>query len=149
MINASDNITDPAFGLNSEQAERRLRALGIRPTAQRVKIAMVVLETPQHVSAEAVLARLNAVDPVVSKATVYNTLGLFSQFGLVRELMVDRTKVFYDSNVSEHFHLYDVDNGELTDIADDQVQVRGPSRLPDGLRLEGLDVIVRVRRARR
>ena len=149
MTNASDSITDPAFGLTSEQAERRLRALGIRPTAQRIKIAMVVLETPQHVSAEVVLARVNKVDPVVSKATVYNTLGLFSQSGLVRELMVDRAKAFYDSNVSDHFHLYDVDSGELTDIADGQVQVQGLSRLPEGLRLEGLDVIVRVRRARR
>ena len=110
MTNASDSVTDPAFGLNSEQAERRLRALGIRPTSQRIKIAMVVLATPQHVSAEAVLARVNQVDPVVSKATVYNTLGLFSQFGLVRELMVDRSEVFYDSNVSDHFHL-SVDHG--------------------------------------
>lgn len=133
----------PAHGVAAQ-----LRAHGIRPTAQRVHIASVVLARNQHLSADEVLARVNAIDPVVSKATVYNTLGLFSRHGLVRELIVDRAKVFYDSNTSEHYHVYDIDSGNLADVPCEAISVLGMPELPPGTELDGLDVIVRVRARR-
>jgi len=88
----------------------------ITPTQQRVKIGMVLLTKRQHLSADQILVRVNFEASVVSKATVYNTLGLFVTKGLIREVIVDSAKVFYDSNTQPHHHFYNVDTGELSDI---------------------------------
>jgi len=81
----------------------KLRQFGISPTQQRVEIAQLLLIKHQHLSAEQVLEQINAKGSRVSKATVYNTLGLFAQRGLVKEVFVDPSKVFYDTNTSEHY----------------------------------------------
>ena len=147
MTQSAPQPSDARFGLEASEVAERLREHGIRPTAQRVEIGMVLLARPQHLSAEVILAQVNELDPKVSKATVYNTLGLFCRRGLVRELFVGGSKVFYDSDVSKHFHLYDVDSGELVDISTESVRIAGLPELPSGVEFEGLDVIVRVRNA--
>ena len=124
----------------------RLREAGVTPTTQRLRVARVLLERDQHLSAEQVMARLKASGQrPVSKATVYNTLGLFAQVGLVRQVFADPTRVLYDSNVSDHHHLYDVDSGCLTDVPREAISFDGMPDLPPGTVLDGLDVIVRVR----
>lgn len=85
----------------------------------------------------------------VSKATVYNTLGLFARRGLLREVVVERGKVFYDSNVAAHHHFYDTDTGELTDIPQEHIGIGPLPELPDGTCVAGLDVVVRLCRPRR
>ena len=129
--------------------EQRLRSAGVIPTRQRVAIARVLLERPQHLSAEQLIARLH-VDGCrgVSKATVYNTLGLFARVGLVREVIADPSRVFFDSNTGEHHHLYDVESGTLTDIDAGQVQLSELPSIPHDLEVAGIEVIVRVRRRR-
>lgn len=124
-----------------------LRRHRISPTQQRVEIAQILLSRHQHLSAEQVLVLVNKDRAKVSKATVYNTLGLFARKGLVRELVVDPTKVFYDSNTSLHHHFYNVDTGELTDIGVDEVELGHMPQLPIGTVSDGVDVIVRVRAA--
>jgi Fur family iron response transcriptional regulator len=74
---------------------------------------------------------------------VYNTLGLFTSKGLVREILIDRERVFYDTNRAEHYHLYNVDSGELHDVMNTEIQVEAP-RLPEGMRIVDTDVIFRV-----
>ena len=128
-----------------ESASRILESHGITPTAQRVEIARILLARPQHLSAEQVLSCLKEGDLSVSKATVYNTLGLFAQKGLVREVIVDPSKVFYDSNRSEHHHFYDVDSCILTDIDAADIDVGGLPQAPDGKLVDRVDVIIRVR----
>lgn len=122
-----------------------LRAHRITPTAQRLKLADILLARPQHLSAERLLCLANREDPAVSKATVYNTLGLFAQRGLVREVVVDPAKVFYDSNPAPHYHFYDVSTGELTDIDRERIKVGDIPDLPPGASVEGIDLIVRFR----
>ena len=125
-----------------------LRARGISPTRQRVEIARVLLARFQHVSAEQLLGLVRRERRIaVSKATVYNTLKLFAREGLVREVIVDPNQIFYDSNTSEHHHLYDVTSGALTDIAPDSVRLAALPSLPAGTVVEGIDVVVRVRMA--
>lgn len=124
-----------------------LQAHGITPTQQRVEIAQVLFAKPQHLSAEQVLAMVNQEHTLVSKATVYNTLGLFARKGLVREIIVDPTRVFYDPTTSEHHHFYNVDSGTLMDIDSGTLVVGELPRLPDGTVAEGIDVIIRVRNA--
>lgn len=130
----------------SDALSEALTARGIYPTAQRVEIARVLLPRCQHLSAEAIFARVNGQGPRVSKATVYNTLKLFAEKGLVREVIVDPTKIFYDSNILPHHHLYNVSTGELMDIEEHHLHVVGLPPLPAGTAVDGMDVIVRVRR---
>jgi Fur family iron response transcriptional regulator len=82
----------------------------------------------------------------VSRATVYNTLRLFSEKKMIRELFVDPQRVVYDSTVTPHFHLYNMDTGEVRDVADDELRLVGEPVLPEGVVLEEIDVIVRVRK---
>ncbi len=123
----------------------RLKHAGVTPTQQRVEIAQILFRQPQHMSAEQVLSVVNASSSVVSKATVYNTLGLFAEKGLVREVIVDPAKIFYDSNVSDHHHFFNVDTGELTDIHPAAVRVDAMPSLPVGTVADGVEVIIRLR----
>lgn len=118
---------------------------GIMPTPQRAEIAGILLERPQHLSAEHILERLRASGSGVSKATVYNTLNLFSERGLVKEVMVDPVRKFYDSTNHPHHHFYNVDSGELSDIPDEQVCFQDLPELPEGTERESIEVLIKVR----
>jgi Fur family iron response transcriptional regulator len=132
--------------MNSKQdIARILRDHDILPTQQRLMIARVLFERQQHYSADQVMASVNDGRDRVSKATVYNTLGLFARNGLVREVIVDPTRVFYDPNTSNHHHFYNVDTGELTDIDSTSMQIEELPELPAGTVAEGVDVIIRLR----
>ena len=120
----------------------------IAPTQQRRHIAQILFARPQHLSADQVLAQVNCDEVVASKATVYNTLGLFARKGLIREVIVDPSKVFYDSNTSAHHHFYNIDTGLLQDIDDQELSLQGLPALPEGMALDGVDIIVRVRTAK-
>jgi len=139
------DLPNQSWPLNRQSVIRLLGHYGIQPTQQRVDIAQILFDRPQHLSADQVLLSVNEGRPSVSKATVYNTLGLFAEKGLVRQVIVDPSRVFYDSNINQHHHLYNIDTGELTDISTDQVQVTGLPDLADNLSIEGVDVIVRVK----
>ncbi|MBI3575500.1 MAG: transcriptional repressor [Gammaproteobacteria bacterium] len=123
-----------------------LRQHNIQPTSQRTLITRLVLERRTHLSAEDVYRLVNATDRRVSKATVYNTLGLLTEKGVIREVIADPSRVLYDPNISPHHHFYDVESGELRDIDADQVQVAKLPPLPEGTGLERVDVVVRLRR---
>ncbi len=116
----------------------------ITPTRQRIEIAAFLFQREQHLSAENILAEVNLSSHRVSRATVYNTMGLFTSKGLVREVLIDRDRVFYDSNNTQHHHIYNVDTGELSDIEDDRVSVTGLPGLPENVQIIGTDVIVKV-----
>jgi Fur family transcriptional regulator, iron response regulator len=128
-----------------DQVVDRLRRHGISPTHQRIEIAYALFSRGEHLSAEQVRGIVNGRHSETSKATVYNTLNLFLEKKLIREVIVDPNKVFYDPNTDAHHHLYNVDTGELTDIDADRVEVSGLPPLPDGTVADGVDIIVRVR----
>ncbi len=129
------------------QVASLLRQHDITPTHQRVRIGEILFTRMQHLSAEQVLLAVNQGHDEVSKATVYNTLGLFARHGLVREVIVDPSKIFYDSNLTKHHHLYYSDSGELQDIADEHVEIAKLPELPDDVHIEAVDVIIRARRS--
>ena len=124
---------------------QKLKANNITPTAPRVEIARILFACDQHLSAEQILRTVNNQESVVSKATVYNTLGLFVKKGLVREVIVDPSKIFYDSNPSKHYHFYNTDTGELSDIPVDAIHVDMLPDLPEGTVSDGLEVIIKVK----
>lgn len=126
---------------------RRLEAHGILPTAQRLRIAGVLLAAPQHMTAEQLLAQLQAGGSRVSKATVYNTLNLFADRGLIRPLSVDGSRAWFDSNIDAHYHFHDVDSGTLTDVAVPEVEFSRLPAAPEGMEVAGIDVVIRLRKA--
>ena len=128
-----------------ESLVEMLRSRNINPTHQRIEIAYALFAHGAHLSADQVLARVNDRHSEASKATVYNTLNLFLEKKLIREVIVDPSKVFYDPNTDPHHHLYNVDTGELRDIDAADITISGMPPLPDGVTVEGVDVIVRVR----
>jgi Fur family iron response transcriptional regulator len=120
---------------------------GVLPTPQRLEVAGVLLARPQHMSAEQIIDGLRAAGSRVSKATVYNTLNLFGQRGIVREVMVDPARKYYDSTTHAHHHFYNVDTGELSDIPADMVRFQNLPALPDGTAEESVEVLIRIRNA--
>jgi Fur family iron response transcriptional regulator len=134
-----------AYPLNKNDVSALMLEHGITPTLQRVEIAQILFAKPQHLSAEDVLTMVNKTSIQVSKATVYNTLGLFAKEGLIREVIVDPTKVFYDPTTVPHHHFYNVDTGSLMDIDADTVVLERLPDLPQGTTAAGVDVIIRVR----
>ena len=118
---------------------------GILPTPQRLDIAAILLQRPQHMSAEHIIDKLRDSGSKVSKATVYNSLNLFSKRGLVREVMVDPVRKFYDSTTHPHHHFYNVDTGELSDIPDEKVCFQDLPELPKGTERESIEVLIKVR----
>ncbi|MCW9022355.1 MAG: transcriptional repressor [Sedimenticola sp.] len=122
-----------------------LRSHGISPTVQRVKIASTLLERPQHLSADQVLAMTNQIGRPVSKATVYNSLGLFARKGLIRELFVDPDRAFYDSSTHPHHHFYNLDTQEISDIADDAIHIELATPPPAGCEISNMEIVIQVR----
>lgn len=118
---------------------------GILPTPQRLEIAEILFEKPQHLSAEQIIDRLRESGSAVSKATVYNTLNLFSDRALVRECLVDPERRFYDSNTQPHHHFYNVDTGRLTDIPRSEIRLEKIPEFPKGVRLDQVEVLIKVR----
>lgn len=131
---------------NRDDIVNKLKSSGVSPTSQRVEIAQALFARPQHLSAEQILKMVNEdSDSKASKATVYNTLGLFAKKGLIKEVIVDPSKVFYDSTVTEHFHFYNTDTGELTDIPEGVINIDQLPESPEGTVSTGLEVIVRIK----
>lgn len=124
-----------------------LRVHGINPTHQRIEIAHALFFRQAHLSADQVMAIVNEHHSETSKATVYNTLNLFVAKGLIREVIVDPHRVFYDPNTEPHYHIYDVQSGRLTDISAADVRISGLPAVPEGMVTESMDVIIRVRPA--
>ena len=133
------------YPLNKTEVSTLMLDNGITPTLQRVEIAQILFAKPQHLSAEEVLTMVNKTGGQVSKATVYNTLGLFAKEGLIREVIVDPAKVFYDPTTVPHHHFYNMDTGTLTDIEAETVVLGSLPELPHGTTAAGVDVIIRVR----
>jgi|SRR5450432_2410775 Fur family iron response transcriptional regulator len=123
----------------------RLSDSGIRPTAQRVRVAMLLLNGPQHLSAEQISASLAAAGARVSKATVYNTLKLFVSRGLIRQFSVDGSRGWFDSNIEAHYHFYDVASGGLVDVRASAVDITKMPNLPFGTEIAGIDLVIRLR----
>lgn len=130
---------------NLPEITELLEANGIVPTPQRLAVAGILLTRPQHMTAEQVHARVNSEARKVSVATIYNTLKLFTERGLLREVIVEPGRIFYDSTTAPHHHFHDVGTGRISDIPADAVGFESLPAIPQGSELVGVDVVIRVR----
>jgi Fur family iron response transcriptional regulator len=125
---------------------QRLKAAGLRPTRQRVALAGLLFRRgDRHITAEQLHQEALADKVRVSLATVYNTLHQFTSAGLLREVVVEAGRSYFDTNVSDHHHFFLVDGGSLVDIAGDEVAVKALPEAPAGTAIERVDVIIRLR----
>jgi Fur family iron response transcriptional regulator len=138
---SAENLQDTML---KNKVVKMLNDRAISPTQQRVKIGMVLFTEDQHLSADQVLDMVNTKGNFASKATVYNTLGLFARKGLIREVIVDSTKVFYDSNIRPHHHFYNIDSGTLHDVEADQLHISSLPTPPDAAEVKDVSVIIRI-----
>ncbi len=128
--------------------KQKLRDFGVQPTSQRLEVAEVILQRPQHLSVDQIIDALRQRGSRISKATVYNSLNLFSKNGLVKEINVAADRRYYDSTIHAHHHFYHVETGELTDIPPETLGMMKIPALPRGTEQEGVEVVIRIRNKR-
>src|SRR3954464_3167225 len=127
----------------------RLQQAGLRPTRQRLALARLLFDqVDRHITAEQLHAEGSAAEVQVSLATVYNTLHQFTDAGLLREVVVEAGRSYFDTNTSDHHHFFFEGTGRLQDIPGDQIQVGDLPIAPEGTTVARVDVIVRVRQGR-
>ena len=132
----------------TDQATLRLRQHGLRPTRQRVELAGILFQDcDRHVTADSLHDEVNSAGVKVSLATVYNTLHQFTEAGLLRQVIVDASRCYFDTNTGDHQHFFVEKEGLLIDIPGETIAVAGVPAPPDGLSVDRVDVVVRVRRA--
>ena len=123
----------------------RLKTAGLRPTRQRLALSRLLHQGgDRHISAEQLHEEALAAGVRVSLATVYNALHQFTAAGLLREIVVEPGRSYFDTNVEDHHHFYFEDSGHLEDIPGDKVRLASLPRPPKGTRLARVDVIIRV-----
>jgi Fur family transcriptional regulator, iron response regulator len=133
--------------VDSGKAVERLRAAGLRPTRQRVELAGLLFKGPhRHVTAESLHEEAAGQDMKISLATVYNTLHQFTHAGLLRQVIVDAARGYFDTNTGDHQHFFLEEEGRLIDIPGEAISVSGVPMPPSGLEVDRVDVVVRVKR---
>ncbi len=133
--------------ISSSTAEK-LRAAGLRPTRQRMELANHLFRgMDRHVTAESLHDEVVEAGIKVSLATVYNTLHQFTAAGLLRQVIVDAARGYFDTNTGDHQHFFLEDEGALIDIPGEAITVAGVPAAPPGMAVDRVDVVVRVRRA--
>jgi Fur family transcriptional regulator, iron response regulator len=131
----------------ADAAAARLKEAGLRPTRQRVELARLLFTgMDRHVTAESLAEEGARAGVKVSLATVYNTLHQFQGAGLLRQVVVDASRSYFDTNVGDHQHFFVENEGLLIDIPGEEISVSGVPAAPPGLTVERVDVVVRVKR---
>jgi Fur family iron response transcriptional regulator len=124
---------------------QRLRQAGLRPTRQRLCLARLLFEPgDRHVTAEQLHSEANTARVEVSLATVYNTLHQFTEVGLLREVVIEPGRSYFDTNVSDHHHFFLEEDGTLLDIPGEHIALAELPNPPAGLKVSRVDVVVRV-----
>jgi Fur family iron response transcriptional regulator len=133
---------------DNSKAIARLRGVGLRPTRQRVELAgLLFMGQDQHVTAESLHEEVSGLGLKISLATVYNTLHQFTHAGLLRQVVVDAARGYFDTNTGDHQHFFLEDEGTLIDIPGEEITVAGVPQPPAGMTVDRVDVVVRVKRA--
>ena len=143
-VDSTVNSSDPVSTTGPDIAER-LKAAGLRPTRQRLLLGTLLFgKGDRHVTAELLHAEVVASGERVSVATVYNALHQFCEAGLLRELAIEGSKAYFDTNTSNHNHFYVEGEGRLMDIDGDAIRVAGLPEPPEGMKIGYIDVVVRL-----
>ena len=147
---AHDAAHHPALtGCPWHDVNEMLQAAGLRPTRQRMALGWLLFgKGARHLTAEMLYEEATLAKVPVSLATVYNTLNQLTDAGLLRQVSVDGTKTYFDTNVSAHHHFYLEHNHELVDIPDPHLLLQKMPEVPEGYEIARVDMVVRLRKRR-
>ena len=135
-------------GCSFRNVRERLQSSGLRPTRQRMALGWLLFgKGERHVTAENLYEEARNCNTALSLATVYNTLRQFSDAGLLREIAVYGSHIWYDTNIGPHYHFYDEDRAQLLDIPEEMLSLVKMPDAPQGMTILSADVIVRVKTA--
>src|SRR6516162_10621959 len=144
---ANNGFAQPCSPNIASQMRSRLREIGLRPTRTRVVLGSILFgKGDRHVTAEMLFEEARQISVSVSLATVYNTLHQFTEVGLLRQVAIESSKSYFDTNNTEHHHYYLEDRHELMDIPPTDVAVGEVPEPPAGYEVVRIDVVVRLRR---
>jgi Fur family transcriptional regulator, iron response regulator len=130
-------------------APERLKRAGLRPTRQRLALAALLFDGGhRHVTAEQLQGEAGASAVKVSLATIYNTLHQFTEAGLLREVVIEPGRSYFDTNIDDHHHFYVEGTGRLLDIPAGSVNLASLPTPPEGTEISRIDVIIRIGPAR-
>ncbi len=122
-----------------------LKGAGLRPTRQRMALGALLFGSgDRHLTAEMLHMEAIHHNIPVSLATVYNTLHQFTEAGLLREVAIEGSKTYFDTNTSDHHHFYFEHDGVLMDIESEMVPVMTVPEPPEGMEISRVDVLVRL-----
>lgn len=135
--------------IETKRANDWLSGVGLRPTRQRLALATLLVGDGRnrHVTAESLFDAVCDTPAKVSLATVYNTLRAFCDAGLMREITVDGSKSYFDTNISDHPHFYWEEDARLTDAPADKLEISRLPDVPDGAEIASVDVVIRLRKS--
>jgi Fur family iron response transcriptional regulator len=138
---------DSMFGCPVHELRARLRGAGLRPTRQRVALGWLLFaKGDRHITAEMLYEEATGSRVRISLATVYNTLHQFTEAGLLREIAVDGSKTYFDTNMSDHHHFLIEGSNKLLDIPTTYLDVVRLPEIPEGMEVARVDVVVRLRK---
>ena len=142
-------VSDAMAGCPVHELRSKLRRSGLRPTRQRVALGWLLFaKGDRHITAERLYEEATGLRVTISLATVYNTLHQFTQAGLLREIAVDGSKTYFDTNTSKHHHFLIEETNQLVDIPDNLVRILDLPDPLDGMEVASVDVVVRLRKKR-
>jgi Fur family transcriptional regulator, iron response regulator len=142
--------TGDMTGCPWHDVKAKLREVGLRPTRQRMALGWILFaKGDRHITAEMLYEEANRAKVPVSLATVYNTLHQFTDVGLLRQVAVDGSKAYFDTNNTEHHHFFIEDRNDLMDIPSSDVVVGKAPVPPEGYEIARIDVVVRLRKKKR
>jgi Fur family transcriptional regulator, iron response regulator len=126
----------------------QIRAVGLRPTRQRLALAKLLFGNGnRHITAEVLHADAQAEKIRVSLATVYNTLHQFTEAGMLREIVVDASRSYFDTNTSNHHHFFYEKDGLLSDVPENIISINKEPQPPEGMAIKSIDVVIRLNKA--
>lgn len=132
--------------MDKEIVIHKLKQAGLRPTKQRMQLAALLWSRGcRHITAESLHRESAEADIKVSLATIYNTLHQFTEKNLLREVVIDSGRSYFDTNIEPHHHFLCESTGELSDIPYDHIRVENLPIAPGGAQICGVDVIVRIK----
>jgi Fur family transcriptional regulator, iron response regulator len=143
-------VSQNAFGCPVNKLKFKLRSSGMRPTRQRISLGWLLFaKGDRHITAELLFDEAVRAKVPVSLATVYNTLHQFTEAGLLREVPVEGSKTYFDTNTSDHHHFFIESDSGLIDIPGAQIEVGALPTIPEGMEVARVDVIVRLRQKKK
>jgi Fur family iron response transcriptional regulator len=146
-VTASTAQRSDLTGCPWHDVKSMLRSVGLRPTRQRMSLGWILFaKGDRHITAEMLYEEATKAKVPVSLATIYNTLHQFTEVGLLRQVAVEGSKAYFDTNASEHHHFFVEDANQLVDIPGAEVIVDKMPTAPEGYEISRIDVVVRLRK---